>query len=43
VKCPACGERLDFDLKTGSATCHTCGWKKVLYKKKAGLRPIQRK
>ena len=31
MKCPVCGGKLDFDLKVGTATCHTCGWKRIVF------------
>jgi len=32
LKCPVCEGKLDFDLRVKSATCHTCGWKKIFIK-----------
>ena len=31
LKCPVCGGKLAFNMKVKSATCHTCGWNKVLF------------
>ncbi len=31
MKCPVCGGKLDFNLKVKSATCHTCGWNRILF------------
>ena len=40
MKCPVCNGKLDFDIKVGSATCHTCGWKKSLLSKTQRWRNI---
>jgi len=31
LRCPVCSGKLDFNLKLRSATCHTCGWNKILF------------
>ena len=31
LKCPVCSGKLDFSLRHRSATCHTCGWKRIIF------------